>query len=262
MSKIDLKDYEYEGKIDDDCYDSELKRLQYELQIIQAAYMRQGLRGLVTLEGWDASGKGGLIQRMTAETDPRFTKVWSIGAPSKEELAHHFMWRFWTRLPAAREVAVFDRSWYGRVLVERVDNLTPEKLWKRAYDEINEFEMTQINSGTRLVKLFLHTTQAEQDKRLLERLEVPHKRWKTGLDDYHNRSQRAGYLEAYADMFDQCSPKKAPWIVLAANDKKYARIKGLQAVVSALSADVDLSYPDVSPELLVIAQAALGPIKL
>ena len=262
MAKINLKDFEFEGKIDDDDYDRELKRLQFQLQIIQAAYMRQGLRGLITLEGWDASGKGGLIQRMTAETDPRFTKVWSIGAPSKEELAHHFLWRFWTRLPADREVAVFDRSWYGRVLVERVDELTPVKIWKQAYDEINDFEATQINCGTRLVKLFLHTTQEEQDERLRERLEVPYKRWKTGLEDYHNRSKRAEYLEAYDDMFDRCSPKHAPWVVIAANDKKYARIKGLQAVVDALGADVDTSYPDISPELLKVAEAALGPLKL
>ena len=262
MSKINLKDFEYEGQIDDDDYERELKRLQYELQIIQAAYMRQGLRGLITLEGWDASGKGGLIQRMTAETDPRFTKVWSIGAPSKEELAHHFLWRFWTRLPADREVAVFDRSWYGRVLVERVDELTPEKVWKRAYDEINAFEQTQLDSGTRLVKLFLHTTQEEQNKRLRERLEVPYKRWKTGLEDYHNRSNRAGYVVAYGEMFERCSPKHAPWVVIAANDKKYARIKGLQVIVDALGAGVDLSYPEISPELLAVAQAALGPLDL
>ncbi|MGL4541203.1 MAG: polyphosphate kinase 2 family protein, partial [Polymorphobacter sp.] len=250
----------FEGKIGDDDYDKDLKRLQFQLQIIQAAYMRQGLRGLITLEGWDASGKGGLIQRMTAETDPRFTKVWSIGAPSKEELAHHFLWRFWTRLPADREVAVFDRSWYGRVLVERVDRLTPDKIWQRAYDEINAFEQTQIDCGTRLVKLFLHTTQAEQDKRLRERLDVPYKRWKTGLDDYHNRSRRAEYLDAYADMFGRCNPRHAPWVVIAANDKKYTRLTGLQAIVDALGAGVDLGYPEISPELRAVAEAALGPI--
>ena len=150
----------------------------------------------------------------------------------------------------------------GERVVERVDELTPVKIWKQAYDEINDFEATQINCGTRLVKLFLHTTQEEQDERLRERLEVPYKRWKTGLEDYHNRSKRAEYLEAYDDMFDRCSPKHAPWVVIAANDKKYARIKGLQAVVDALGADVDTSYPDISPELLKVAEAALGPLKL
>lgn len=256
--KIDLRDYEASTPIDDGTYEAQLKALQYRLQVIQSAYVTQGLRGLIALEGWDASGKGGLIQRLTAETDPRFVKVWSIGAPTKEELAHHFLWRFWTRLPANRELAVFDRSWYGRVLVERVDELTPEKMWKQAYGEINDFEQTQLNSGTRMVKLFLHTTAEEQDKRLRERLEVPYKRWKTGHDDYHNRSQRKAYLKAYDDMFAKCSTKNAPWTVLAANDKKSARIKGLQAVVDALSDGVDLGYPAIDPELKAIAEAALG----
>jgi polyphosphate kinase 2 (PPK2 family) len=258
MGRINLKDYEARGSIDDDVYDKQLKALQYKLQLIQSAYVTQGLRAMIALEGWDASGKGGLIQRLTAETDPRFVKVWSIGAPTREELAHHFLWRFWTRLPASREVAVFDRSWYGRVLVERVDELTPVKIWKRAYDEINDFEQTQIDSGTRIVKLFLHTTPAEQDKRLLERLEVPYKRWKTGPDDYHNRGKRKAYLKAYDAMFDKCDTKRAPWTVLAADDKKSARIKGMQAVIDTLSEGVDLGYPAIDPELRRIAEAALG----
>jgi AMP-polyphosphate phosphotransferase len=258
MGKIDLGDYEDRGSINDEHYEKQLKVLQYKLQVIQSAYITQGLRAMVALEGWDASGKGGLIQRLTAELDPRFTKVWSIGAPTREELAHHFLWRFWTRLPASRELAVFDRSWYGRVLVERVDGLTPEKVWKRAYDEINDFELTQIDSGTRMVKLFLHTTAGEQDKRLIERLEVPYKRWKTGLEDYHNRGKRKAYLKAYDDMFDRCDTKQAPWTVLAADDKKSARIKGLEAVVDALSNDVDLSYPTIDPDVRRVAEAALG----
>lgn len=260
MPKINLKDFEFDGLIDDETYVRELKRLQFELVVIQAAYIRQGLRGLVAVEGWDASGKGGLIQRVTAELDPRFTKVWSIGAPSKEELAHHFLWRFWTRLPGDREIAIFDRSWYGRVLVERVDSLTPKKIWKRGFDEINAFEASQIENGTRIVKLFMHVTQAEQDKRLRERLEVPYKRWKTGLEDYHNRSQRPGYVKAYAAMLDRCSPKSAPWTVIAGNDKKYARIAGLTAVVEQLGAGVDLRYPGIAADLRAAAEAVLGKI--
>lgn len=260
MGKIDLKDFESNEQMDDETYTRELKRLQFELVVIQAAYIRRGLRGLVAVEGWDASGKGGLIQRLTAELDPRFTKVWSIAAPTKEELAHHFLWRFWTRLPGDREITVFDRSWYGRVLVERVDAIIPKKIWKRGFDEINAFEASQISNGTRVVKLFLHITQAEQDKRLRERLEVPYKRWKTGLDDYHNRSQRPGYLKAYADMLEECSPKSAPWTVIAGNDKKSARIAGLKAVVEQLAAGVDLTYPAISPELRAVAEAALGKI--
>ena len=240
-------------------YDKRLLDLQYKLQLIQAAYITQGLSGIVAIEGWDASGKGGLIQRLTAELDPRFTNVWSIGPPTKDELGHHFLWRFWQRLPAAREIAVFDRTWYGRVLVERVDKLSPKPVWKAGYSAINDFEATQLDAGVRMVKLFLHISQAEQDRRLRERLEVPYKRWKTGLDDYHNRSMRADYVDAYEDMFAKCDAE--PWTVIAADDKKSARIAGLEAAIAALGAGVDLSYPPVPDELRDVAELALG-IKL
>lgn len=258
MTKLRLKNFETPVEVKRQDYDRQLLELQYKLQLIQAAYISQGLIGLVAIEGWDASGKGGLIQRLTAELDPRFTNVWSIGAPSKEELGHHFLWRFWSRLPAKREINVFDRTWYGRVLVERVDKLTPKPDWKRGYDEINDFEATQCANGARLVKLFLHTTQAEQDKRLRERLETPYKRWKTGVEDYHNRSMRDEYVKAYEAMFDRTNTDCAPWTVIAADDKKAARLAGLTAAVATLGAGVDLSYPPVSAELKALAEAALG----
>ena len=258
MTKFRLKNFENVPEISSHDYDERLKALQFKLQLIQAAYITQGLRGIVAIEGWDASGKGGLIKRLTAELDPRFTDVWSIGAPSKEELAHHFLWRFWSKLPAAREITIFDRTWYGRVLVERVDKLTPKKDWKAGYDIINAFEAEQAANGTRICKLFLHTTQAEQDKRLRERLETPWKRWKTGPDDYHNRALRAEYAEAYEDMFDKTSTDIAPWHVIAADDKKAARLAGLEAAVAVLGEDVDLSYPPVDPALREVAEAALG----
>ena len=257
MPKLRLKNFETAPETGAD-YDDRLKALQFKLQLIQAAYITQGLRGIVAIEGWDASGKGGLIKRLTAELDPRFTDVWSIGAPTKEELAHHFLWRFWSKLPAAREITVFDRTWYGRVLVERVDKLTPKKIWKGAYEVINAFEAEQAASGVRLCKLFLHITQPEQDKRLRERLETPWKRWKTGPEDYHNRSMRDDYTEAYEDMFDATSTDDAPWRVIAADDKKTARLAGMEAAVAALGEDVDLNYPDVDPELRATAEAALG----
>jgi polyphosphate kinase 2 (PPK2 family) len=195
---------------------------------------------------------------MVAPLDPRFTKTWSIAAPSSEELARHYLWRFWQRLPAKREIAIFDRSWYGRVLVERVDKLTPEPDWKRAYDEINDFEALLAADGTRIIKLFLHVRQEEQDKRLLERLQTPWKRWKTGLDDFHNRGQRAAYMDAYHDMFDFCSTARAPWTVIEANDKKYARINGLEMVIQILSEGVDLNYPELSEAVMKVAEKALG----
>ncbi len=258
MTKLRLKHFERAPETPRADYDARLLALQHKLALIQAAYITQNLTGIVAVEGWDASGKGGLIKRLTAELDPRFTSIWSIGAPTKDELAHHFLWRFWQRLPGGREIAVFDRTWYGRVLVERVDKLTPKKVWKSAYDTINAFEAEQAAAGTRIVKLFLHTTQAEQDKRLRERLETPWKRWKTGPEDYHNRSLRAEYAKAYEAMFDETSTPHAPWTVIAADDKKSARLAGLEAVIAGLGAGVDLKYPKVTPELRAVAEAALG----
>lgn len=258
MTKLRLRDFESAPDIKRQDYDTRLLDLQYKLQLIQAAYITQGLRGIVAIEGWDASGKGGLIQRMTTELDHRFTKVWSIGSPTKEEMDHHFLWRFWAKLPAKKQIAVFDRTWYGRVLVERVDKLTLKPVWKRGYDDINSFEAEQIEDGVRICKLFLHTTQAEQDKRLRERLETPYKRWKTGPDDYHNRAQRDRYVDAYEDMFDRTSTECAPWTIISADDKKSARIAGIEAAIAALGKGVDLSYPPVDPDLKALAEKALG----
>ncbi len=258
MSGIDLADYEQDEDLPRAEYESRLVELQHQLELIQAAYINQDRKAIIAIEGWDAAGKGGLITRMTAPLDPRYTKVWSIGAPTRQEIEHHYLWRFWQRLPGCREIAVFDRTWYGRVLVERVDRLTPEPVWRRAYDEINAFEALHHADGTRIVKLFLHISQKEQDKRLLERIETPWKRWKTGPDDYHNRSMRADYLAAYHDMFARTSTAIAPWTVIAANDKKSARIKGLETIVATLEKGFDLDYPPVDPALRTLAEVALG----
>jgi AMP-polyphosphate phosphotransferase len=258
MAALRLADFERDEDIDREPYEQRLVELQHQLELIQAAYINQNLKAVIAIEGWDAAGKGGLIQRMIGTLDPRYTKVWSIGAPSRQEVEHHYLWRFWQRLPGCREIAVFDRTWYGRVLVERVDRLTPEEAWQRAYDEINAFEALHVADGTRIVKLFLHITQKEQDKRLKERIETPWKRWKTGLDDYHNRGLRAEYAAAYEAMFDRTSSRAAPWTVIAADDKKWTRIKGLEAVVAALGADIDLDYPPVDPAVRAAAEKALG----
>lgn len=258
MSPHNLADFEVDHDLPREAYAAQLDALQHRLELIQAAYIAQGLKAIVALEGWDAAGKGGLVKRMTATLDPRYCKVWPIAAPSREEATRHYLWRFWQRLPGNREIAVFDRTWYGRVLVERVDGLIPETRWRAAFDEINAFEAQQIADGTRLVKIFLHITQAEQDKRLEERLRTPWKRWKTGPDDYHNRSRRSAYLAAYADMFRLCGPTHAPWHVVAANDKKWARVRSLELICDALGAGVDLNWPEPDAALLAIAEQALG----
>ncbi|MFZ4690575.1 MAG: polyphosphate kinase 2 family protein [Polymorphobacter sp.] len=258
MARIDLSEFERDENMPRPDYEKRLVELQHQMELIQAAYINQGRKAVIAIEGWDASGKGGLITRMIGSLDPRFTKVWSISAPTKTEIEHHYLWRFWQRLPGSREIAVFDRTWYGRVLVERVDKLIEKSVWERAYDEINGFEALLVADGVRIVKLFLHVTRKEQDKRLKERLETPWKRWKTGLDDYHNRSMRAEYLSAYGDMFERTSTAAAPWTVIAADDKKWTRIKGLEVVVAALGDGVDLNYPPADPAVRKAAEAALG----
>ena len=254
---IDLKDYEAGAKYPGD-YDADLAALQDRLAHIQVAHIVHKRRALILLEGWDAAGKGGIVQRLTSKWDPRNFEVWPIKAPSPEELAHHFLWRFGRRLPANGNIHVFDRSWYGRVLVERVEHLTPEAEWRRGYDEINEFEAQQADSGTTIVKLFVHITQEEQDARLKARLEHPWKRWKTGLEDYRNRDKREAYLDAMAEMFRRTDTRWAPWVAIDGNNKKAARIAALKAIVRRLESHVPMDPPPLDPELEKVARKELG----
>jgi AMP-polyphosphate phosphotransferase len=239
-------------------YARDLAALEERLQRIQSAYIIQGKSAVIAFEGWDASGKGGAIQRLTASWDPRYYEVWPTAAPSKVELAHHFLWRFKTRLPGGGEINVFDRAWYGRVLVERVEGYCSKDDWQRAYDQINTFEAKLVASGVPVLKFFLHITQKEQDKRFKKRLIDPWKRWKTGLDDYRNRARRADYLDAYHDMFERTNTDAAPWLVIDGNDKKAGRIAVLRSVADRLEAAVDMVPPPLDPELEKVARAALG----
>ncbi len=254
---IELADYEktkaYKGH-----YKRDLAALQDRLERILVAYIIHGRRAVVMLEGWDAAGKGGIIQRLTAQWDPRHFEVYPISAPTAEEKAHEFLWRFRTRLPEAGNVTIYDRSWYGRVLVERVEGYASEEEWRAAYDAINTFEAELVEDGTTLVKLFVHVSQAEQDKRLKDRLTDPWKRWKTGLDDYRNRSRREDYLTAMHDMFARTDTGGAPWVVINGNDKKSARIHALTAVADVLEANVDMTPPPLDAELERVAKTALG----
>lgn len=256
---IQLSDFEagkkYAGK-----YEADLHALQERLERIQIAYIMHGKSAIITFEGWDAAGKGGVISRLTAGWDPRYSEVWPISAPTEEERIRHFLWRFWRKLPGKGEICIFDRSWYGRVLVERVEGFCSEAEWKRGYDEINEFEAQQRDNGATLVKLFLHVTQEEQDNRLRDRMEDPWKRWKTGKDDYRNRARRDDYLKAYHDMFERTDTRWAPWIVIDGNDKKAARIAALSAIADALEKNVSMKPVAIDPEVLKLAEEALGPI--
>ncbi|MBB5687349.1 polyphosphate kinase 2 family protein [Sphingobium boeckii] len=254
---IDLSDYEKGEKFEGD-YDAALKAAQERVSRVQAAYISQGRRAILVFEGWDAAGKGGAIGRLTSELDPRYFEVWPISAPTQAEKERHFLWRFWTKLPGAGDIAIFDRSWYGRVLVERVEGFATDAEWKRGFDEINEFEAQQKDSGTVIAKLFLHITQEEQDKRLIDRLDHPWKRWKTGKEDFRNRARRADYLAAMHDMFKQTNTRWAPWKVIDANSKKAARIAVMMHVADRLEAAVKMDPPEIDPEVLALAKDALG----
>ena len=252
---IDLGDYERGHKYHGD-YKADLSALHTRLEQIQVAHIVHGRATVVMFEGWDAAGKGGMIQRLTAEWDQRNYEVYPISAPTAEEKAHDFLWRFRTRLPAPGNIVVFDRSWYGRVLVERVEGYATPEEWERGYGEINAFEAELEAAGTTLIKAFVHITQKEQDKRLRARLNDPWKRWKTGLDDFRNRAKRPEYLVAMHDMFARTDTGGAPWIAIDGNNKKAARIAALTAIADRLEAAVPMEPPPADPEVERVAREA------
>ena len=253
---INLWDYEAGTPFAGD-YKASLDTLQERIARLFVANHVHRRKAVIVCEGWDASGKGGAIQRLTAACDPRAYKVWPIAAPTDEETAHHYLWRFWRRLPAAGEVAIFDRSWYGRVLVERVEGFANEAEWRRAYDEINEFEAQLAADGCTIVKLFFHVTPEIQDARFRARLDHDWKRWKVTAEDLRNRGRRKDYVDAIKDMFEQTDMRWAPWTVIDANDKKAARIAALSRVAEALSAALPADPPPVRPEMEQLAQSLL-----
>lgn len=257
---IDLAEYERGAAFDGD-YDAALAAVQQRLARLQVAHRVGGLRSMILVEGWDASGKGGAIQRLTTGWDPRHFHVWPIGAPTEEEVSRHFLWRFWQKIPGKGNVAVFDRTWYGRVLVERVEAYTSERNWRRAYDEINEFEAQQQADGVNIIKMFFHITQSEQDKRLVDRIEHPWKRWKVTPEDFRNRARRPDYLEAIAEMFRETDTRWAPWKVIDGNDKKNARIAALSYVADMFERVVPPDPPELDPQFLRYARAQLGLAK-
>jgi polyphosphate kinase 2 (PPK2 family) len=254
---LSLSDYDSGAKYKGD-YETDLAALQERLSRILVSHIVHKRRSVVVLEGWDAAGKGGAIQRLTSGWDPRHFRVWPIAAPTEEEKARHFLWRFWKRLPGAGEIAVFDRSWYGRVLVERVEGFASEEDWRRSYGEINDFEAQQAADGTAIVKLFFHVTQETQDERLRARVEHPWKRWKLSSEDFRNRKKREAYIAAIEEMFAQTSTKIAPWYVIDGNNKKAARIAALTIAADALERALPLDPPPIDPEVERLAKKVFG----
>jgi len=185
-------------------------------------------------EGWDASGKGGAIRRLVGPLDPRHVRVASFGAPTPDEKRHHFLHRFMWALPGWGGMAVLDRSWYGRVLVERVEGFATEEQWRRAYDEINAFEATLVAEGMVLVKFWLHVSDREQLKRFEARRDDPLKSWKLADEDWRNRAKRPAYERAVEDMLARTETAAAPWHVIPGDSKRYARVAVLRTTVEAL----------------------------
>jgi AMP-polyphosphate phosphotransferase len=189
---------------------------------------------LVLFEGWDASGKGGAIKRLVAPLDPRHVRVVQFAAPSYDEKRHHFLWRFNAAVPGWGGMAVLDRSWYGRVLVERVEGFAPEADWRRGYGEIDEYERLLTNAGTILVKFFLHLSEDEQLKRFEARAKDPLKSWKLTDEDWRNRGRRAEYDAAVEEMLDRTSTDHAPWTLVEAESKRFARVKVVETVIARI----------------------------
>jgi AMP-polyphosphate phosphotransferase len=236
-----LADVDLEATLDKRAYEVALKDLQRSLTAIQQTYLFSGQKAVVVFEGWDAAGKGGTIRRMSAALDPRSFKVWPIGAPRNYYLDRHYLLRFMDRLPPKGAISVFDRSWYGRVLVERVEELTPEARWRSAYGEISSFERMLLEDGTRLVKLFFHITPEVQLARFEERLRDPLKRWKLTYEDFRNREKWDHYAVAIDEMLAHTSAEAAPWHVIPANCKRFARVTALRHIVRTLSEGIEIA---------------------
>jgi polyphosphate kinase 2 (PPK2 family) len=235
-----LKDVDLSQKLS---RDRGLKRLQkaqrrlLALRLQSGGQLGDGHLGpplCVLFEGWDASGKGGAIRRLTSPLDPRHVNVAQFAAPSEREKRHHFLWRFWPELPGWGGMSVLDRSWYGRVLVERVEGFASKKEWTRAYREIVEFERGIAEEGMVLVKIWLHLSEAEQRRRFEARARDPLKRWKLTDEDTRNLAKRKSYEAAVGDMLRDTDHKPAPWRLIAAENKPYARVAVVETVIKAL----------------------------
>lgn len=219
----------------------QLAALQHQLVLLQQAMGRQQRGAVVVLEGPDAAGKGGIIRRLGWCLDPRWLHVWPTSAPNDAERSQHWLQRFWQRLPQQGHWAVFDRSWYGRVLVERVEQLISEETWQRAYDQINAFEQMLQQEGFVLVKIWLDISADTQLRRFTERYLDPAKQWKLTAEDIRNRARWDDYIVARDEMFRRTSTPQAPWHTIDANDKHQARVAVFQLLQRAFSVDLPIT---------------------
>lgn len=234
LSGVDLtKSYSKEE------YKEKLDALQKKLEHLHSEVYRLRIPVVLGFEGWDAGGKGGAIKRLTSHLDPRGYQVNPTASPNDIEKQHHYLWRFWNNVPKAGHIAIFDRTWYGRVMVERIEGFCSENEWKRAYQEINEMEEHMANAGAIIIKFWLHIDKDEQERRFKERMENPAKQWKITDEDWRNREKWDLYEEAVNEMLVRTSTMYAPWVVVEGNSKYYARVKVLETVVDALEKKID-----------------------
>lgn len=231
-----LKDVPLDEKLPAEEYEKRLRAAQKELYKLHNLLYREKIPVIVAYEGWDAAGKGGNIKRVAAALDPRGYEVVPVAAPSREELAHHYLWRFWNRLPKTGHIAIFDRTWYGRVMVERIEGFCSEEAWQRAYQEINEFERELVDWGAVIVKFWLQIDPDEQLRRFNDRMNTPEKRWKITDEDWRNREKWDQHQIAVNDMLRYTSTDFAPWNIIESNDKKFARIKAIKTLIAAIEA--------------------------
>lgn len=215
-------------------YKKEIDRLQKKLELLHSELYRLRIPVVLGFEGWDAGGKGGAIRRLTSHLDPRGYQVCPTAAPNDIEKKHHYLWRFWNHMPKAGHIAIFDRTWYGRVMVERIEGFCREEEWRRAYQEINEMESHLVNAGAVVLKFWLQIDKDEQKRRFEERMRIPEKQWKITDEDWRNREKWDQYELAVNEMLVRTSTTYAPWIVVEGNCKYYARVKVLRTVVEAL----------------------------
>ncbi len=222
-----------------DALETETKKLQLQMLRIQQGVFHKKDRVVIMLEGFDAAGKGGAIRKLTEILDPRGVKVVPIGAPTSDEQGKHWLYRFWKELPSPGNITIFDRSWYGRVLIEKVEGLTPKEKLKRAYQEINEFEAQLQNDGIIVIKIFLAITKDEQKNRFEDRLNDPYKHWKITMDDINARKSWDDYVKAVDEIFAKTHTTDCPWHLIPANSKRFTRREVLKIVTTELQAHGD-----------------------
>ena len=234
LADVDLSPY-----LSDEEYRAQLKKLQKRLGELHNVIYRKKIPVILCYEGWDAAGKGGNIRRVARPLDPRGFDVMPIASPTPDELARQYLWRFWKRLPRSGHICIFDRTWYGRVMVERLEGFCSEDDWKRAYNEINEFERQLTDWGAVVLKFWIHIDRDTQLQRFNDRQNTPEKQWKLTDEDWRNREKWPQYEEAVDEMLQKTGTVNAPWFIIESNDKKYARIKTLKIVIDALEKAVE-----------------------